>query len=314
MDRARTGIKNSDTKNPGEGKPSLYASIRNFILPFLGGFFMGIANLIPGVSGGTVALMIGIFEKLVNSLANLSFKNVLSLLSGGSFIEKIKRYGFDFLMFLAVGALFSIVFGSKPVSFLLENYPILTMIFFSGLIIGSLPIIFSDVTKKSKLLYAFLGFVFVLIMKLLENNYQNVESSNSNLLFLALSGALAMCAMVLPGVSGAFVLVLFGQYERVINAINNFEYKILIIFGAGALVGIVLFSKILKFVFLKYKDAILSFFIGTMIAAAIFLPEGGILIFLASYKNFSIFSLGFLISLIFSIYELKKKHTKVGGD
>ncbi|MDI3472469.1 MAG: putative rane protein [Thermotogaceae bacterium] len=306
MDRARTVKKRSPANNSGEGKPSLYI-FRNFISTFLIGFFMGIANLVPGVSGGTVAFMTGIFEKLVSSLANLSFKNVLKLFTKKGFAKGFKENGYDFLLILVSGAVLSIIVLSKPMSFLLEKFPVLTLLFFSGLILGSLPIIYSNIGKKSRLSYSFVGFLFVFTVNLIEKNYHNAASFNDSLLFLFLSGALAMCAMILPGVSGAFVLVLLGQYEKVINAVNVIDIKILLLFGSGAILGIVLFAKFLKFIFSRHRDSILGFFFGTMIAAAIFLPDNKLKTFIASYRNILPFLSGFVVALLFSIYEIRAK-------
>jgi len=305
MDRARNKIKQSGFKNNlGEEKSSPSVLAKIFLLPLFGGFFMGIANLIPGVSGGTVALIIGIFERLVTALANLSLKNLLNLFKG-KFFQKLKYYNFDFLLFLVMGAALSIVLGSKPVSFLLTNYPDPTMVFFSGLIIGSLPIVFNNIQNKSKLVYSMGGFILVMVFKIIENNYQGQGQLNNSFL-LALSGALSMCAMILPGISGAFILMLLGQYEKVITAIDKLDLKVLILFGISALVGVILFSRFLKAAFSKHKDMILSFFFGTMVAAALFLPQKILISFVIPSRNLISLLIGFLISLTFSLYEIRK--------
>lgn len=306
MDRARNGMKAKNFNSSGGGIPSLSIWLRDLFLSFLVGFFMGIANLIPGVSGGTVALMTGVFERLINALANLSFKNFSNLFKG-KFFRELRYYNFDFLIILIMGAALSIVFGSKPMNFLLINHQTPTMVFFSGLIFGSLPIVNSNIERKSRLLYSLLGFALVIVLNMFENDYNEVRTMGNNFFLLIISGALSMCAMILPGVSGAFILVLLGQYEKVIDAINKLEIKTLVIFGVGALIGVILFSRFLRMIFSKHKDAILGFFFGTMVAAAIFLPQKGPLSFIIPPGNLIFLSIGFFIALMFSLYEIRNK-------
>ena len=232
------------------------------------GFFFGIANVIPGVSGGTIAITMGVYEEMIDIISHF-FKDLKKSLS--------------FVIPFGIGAVLSILLMSKVISFCLDKYPFSTKLFFIGLILGGIPLIAKKV-KNSKIkplniilfLITFSIIIGIAFMK--EGNYA-VSLSNMNIgmyIVLFLVGIVAAATMVIPGVSGSFVLMLLGFYEPIIKTISNItklnllgtNISILLPFGLGILIGIVLVAKILEFLFNKYEVptyyAILGFIIASI--------------------------------------------------
>lgn len=226
--------------------------MKEIIILGVKGFIMGIANIIPGVSGGTLAITLGIYEKLIGAISHF-FKNIK---------ENLK-----FIVPIGIGMVLSILVLSKVISFCLDKYTLATILFFIGLILGGLPLLNKKVKGHYKnipnILIFILTFSFVICLSVLKGegtvSFENMNLMNYILLFLV--GVIAAGTMIIPGVSGSFVLMLLGYYKPIIDTIssltkfNNLFENILILapFGIGVIVGIVVIAKILEFLFKKYE-------------------------------------------------------------
>ncbi len=243
----------------------------------LKGFFMGIANVIPGVSGGTIALILGIYEKFISSISNL-FKNLK---------ENLK-----FLIPVIVGMVLAIVILSGAIEYSYDNFPLPTMLFFVGLVIGGIPMLVKNVinkkeTKKiSSYVIALITFSLVIFMacsSLIFKDLSDVSFVSMGFidyLFLFFVGVIAAATMVIPGISGSLVLMLLGYYYPVISTINDFvkfdnlwqNGLILAVFGVGVLVGIIVVAKILEMLFSKYETKTYFGVLGFIFASVIAIP------------------------------------------
>ena len=236
-----------------------------YFLISIKGMTMGIADLIPGVSGGTVAFITGIYEELIDSLSELKFSLIKDLRKKGfKYIwEKINA---PFLISLFFGIFISVLLFSKFITWLLVGYPILTWSFFFGLVLSSIFYVIKKIEKWNLIIALLLiagTFVAYKITKL------EAFNSTDGYLYIFISGAVAICAMILPGISGAFILVLMGSYSSILQAISNKEILKILSFGAGAIIGLLTFSKFLKFLFNKYKNETFSILTGFMTGALV---------------------------------------------
>lgn len=218
----------------------------------LKGFLIGVANIIPGVSGGTLAITLGIYEKLINTISHF-FKNIK---------ENIK-----FIMPIGIGAGLSILLLSRVISFCLKEYTLATILFFIGLILGGIPLLNKKIRGHyknfSNIVIFLITFGLVLLLSILkgENIVSFANMTFVNYIWLFLVGVIAAATMIIPGVSGSFVLMLLGYYQPIIDTIssltkfNNIWQNIMILvpFGIGVLVGIVAISKLLEFLFKKFE-------------------------------------------------------------
>ena len=216
------------------------------------GFLIGVANIIPGVSGGTLAITLGIYEKLIETISHF-FKNLK---------ENIK-----FIIPIGIGAVLSILLLSSVISFCLDKYTLATILFFIGLILGGIPLLNKKIKghykNVSNIIIFLLSLVFVISLSILKGgnvvSFENMNIINYIMLFLV--GVVAAATMIIPGVSGSFVLMLLGYYQPIIDTISSLakfqniwgSMLILIPFGIGVLVGIVVISKLLEFLFKKYE-------------------------------------------------------------
>ena len=236
-------------------------TLLHYFIISLKGMAMGAADVVPGVSGGTIAFISGIYEELLTSISSVNFAT-LKLLKTEGIKAAWKAINGNFLVSLLVGIFISIVSLAKIISYLLEHKPIMVWSFFFGLVLASILYVAKQIAKWNFITV----FVFVLgaTIAYYITTLQPLISENSSPLFLFLAGALAICAMILPGISGAFILVLLGAYKPVLEAIHNKDFKLIAILGVGAIVGLLSFSKILKWLFSNYKNytlAVLSGFI-----------------------------------------------------
>ena len=216
------------------------------------GFLIGVANIIPGVSGGTLAITLGIYEKLIGAISHF-FKNLK---------ENIK-----FIIPIGIGAVLSILLLSRVISFCLDKYTLATILFFIGLILGGIPLLNKKIKghykNVSNIIIFLLSFGFVVALSIFKGenvvSFENMQVINYIMLFLV--GVVAAATMIIPGVSGSFVLMLLGYYKPIVDTIgdltkfNNIwqDMMILVPFGIGVLVGIVAISKLLEFLFKKYE-------------------------------------------------------------
>lgn len=235
------------------------------LLIFLRGLFMGSADIIPGVSGGTIALITGIYERLVHGIGKLKFSFLKPLIKlNFSEFKKLFIEEVDYKLFipLLLGIAIAMLTLSKIIGFLLDNYPAFTFAFFLGLILASAYVLYTQVVHFSPkiIIISIIGFILSFIFVGL-----NPIAANHSLPILFFSGMIAICAMILPGISGAFILLLLGQYHYMLNALNTFNFTEIITFCIGALIGILGFSKLLDYLLQHHEEITLALLIGVMI-------------------------------------------------
>jgi len=237
----------------------------DYLILALKGMAMGAADVVPGVSGGTIAFISGIYEELIATLNTINFSLLKQLKSEG-FKSVWKKANGSFLVALLSGVFVSVISLAKGVEWLLEHHPILLWSFFFGFVFASI----LYVGKQIKIRLT--DFKLVLAMAIgagvayFITTLNPSETSDSNL-FLFLAGALAICAMILPGISGAFILVIIGAYSPVLEALNTRDFKTILIIGVGAVMGLLSFSKLLKWLFETYHRLTLAVITGFMIGS-----------------------------------------------
>lgn len=245
------------------------------IINFIKGILIGIANIIPGVSGGTFALILGIYDRLIRAVGGININFFKSIISPANFIKEFKKIDGVFLLEIAAGAIVSIAALSWVIDYILKIYPGMTLAFFTGLIIPSISVPYKMIEKKSigNFLFILPGILLVLCVY---NLKFTVIQLSPPVIFL--SGALAISAMILPGISGSFLLLVLGVYETVVNNIKvftsslNFEsFIFLTTFGAGCIVGLVLFARLMRLLLRKYMNRTLYFLIGLVLGSIIVL-------------------------------------------
>lgn len=232
----------------------------NLLATFFKGLAMGAANVIPGVSGGTIALITGIFERLIDGIKNVFSVNSIKLFFSFKLKEWAKFVDFNFLLSLALGVFVAIISIAKLFEFLFAEYPVYVWAFFFGLVLASVFFVGKTIEKWNVVSISFfvLGTTIAVIMAIMKP-----ASENSDVLYLLLSGAIAACSMILPGLSGSFVLVLMGNYELVmINAVNDLNLNILLPIVIGAVVGLLGFSYVLSWIFKKFKNQTIALLTG----------------------------------------------------
>lgn len=239
-------------------------SFKEYIVISLKGMAMGAADVVPGVSGGTIAFISGIYEELLNSISSFNFSLINVFKNEGFKSVWIKVNG-NFLVSLFVGILISVLSLAKLIESMLENHPIVIWSFFFGLVLASIIYIGKQITKwtKGSVLCLILGAILAFYITTLNP----MVSANSSPWFLFLAGMIAICAMILPGISGSFILVLLGAYKPVLNALNTKDFVSIIIFLVGAVLGLLSFSRILKWLFSTYKNYTLATLTGFIIGS-----------------------------------------------
>ncbi|GAA4267921.1 DUF368 domain-containing protein [Hyunsoonleella aestuarii] len=236
----------------------------DYIIISLKGVAMGAADVVPGVSGGTIAFISGIYEELITSLNNINFSLLKTLKNDGLKAAWIKLNG-NFLLALFVGIGISVLSLAKGLEWVLHHHPILIWSFFFGLVLAS--IIFVGKQIKKWTVAVIIGLITGALVAYYITTIPSLASSNSSSLFLFFAGALAICAMILPGISGAFILVLLGAYQPVLEALNNKDIKTILIIGMGAIVGLLSFSKLLKWLFKNYHNLTLAILTGFILGS-----------------------------------------------
>ena len=230
---------------------------------YIKGVFMGIAEIIPGVSGGTIAFITGIYEELIDSIKSVNTRSI-KLLINLKLSLFWKHINGTFLLTLLLGMLTSILALSRIIVFLIDEHPFKIWGFFFGLIIASAIVIFYQIETVS--IRVFLASTAGLIVA----SYIALEAPsttpNTNL-FIFLSGAIAISAMILPGISGSFILVFLSKYEFILNSLNNFDVAVISIFISGCVVGLVTFSRVFSYLFKKYNDIVVSVLIGFLLGS-----------------------------------------------
>ncbi len=234
----------------------------------LKGAGMGAANVIPGVSGGTVALITGIFEELIDSIKSINM-SAAKLLVKGEFREFVKRTNLLFLVQVFLGVAISIISLAKLLEWLFEKYPVYVWAYFFGLILASVFFVGKTIHKWS------IGVLISMIIGTavaVSISFLNPATENDGFLYLTICGVVAICSMILPGLSGSFVLILMGNYELVvIDAVVGMRFEILIPVILGAGIGLFLFSHLLSWVYKKYRDQTISLLTGFILGSLLIL-------------------------------------------
>jgi len=239
-------------------------SLKEYVVISLKGMAMGAADVVPGVSGETIAFISGIYEELLNSISSFNFSLINVFKNEGFKSVWIKVNG-NFLVSLFVGILISVLSLAKLIESMLENHPIVIWSFFFGLVLASIIYMGKQITKWTK--GSFLCLILGAILAFYITTLNPMVSANSSPWFLFIAGMIAICAMILPGISGSFILVLLGAYKPVLNALNTKDFVSIIIFLVGAILGLLSFSRILKWLFSTYKNYTLATLTGFIIGS-----------------------------------------------
>lgn len=222
------------------------------------GLAMGAADAVPGVSGGTIAFISGIYEELISTISNINIDLFKTLFSKGfkAFWEQLNG---NFILALLSGIIISFISFMKLAKYLLEFHPILIWSFFFGLIVASIFFIGKQITKwnSTTIIALIIGAIVAFYISQLPS-----LGTNENTWFLFLAGAIAICAMILPGISGSFILIILGAYKTLSDAIHDIDIKKILIFVSGAVVGLLSFSHILKWLFKHYHNSTLALLTG----------------------------------------------------
>ncbi len=237
-------------------------SAKQLFAVYVKGMAMGAADIVPGVSGGTIALIAGIYQRLINALGSIG-PNLWSVFrrQGGTkgFMEVWRQVDATFLLFLLLGIGTSIVTLAGIIKGLLDNQPLLIWSFFFGLVVATVLILLSEI-KRWNAARAGL-FVVGLVVAVVISSLPLLAGSPS-LPYLFFAGAIAICAMILPGVSGSFILLLLGAYDTVLEAVHTFDLTTIITLMAGMLTGLLLFTRMLKWLLSRYYQATLALLTG----------------------------------------------------
>lgn len=238
--------------------------MNQFVNNFFKGLGIGSANVIPGVSGGTIALITGIFERLVNSLKSFNL-TALKLLFTGKFKEFAKHTDLVFLCSVGLGVAVAILTIARIFDFLFKNYPTYLWSFFFGMILTSIYYVGKTVEKwdwKTILSFVIGTTIAVFIA------FGTPAKENDNFFYLMICGAVATCSMILPGLSGSFVLVLMGNYQLVmIQAVKDLDFGILIPVVIGAAAGLIAFAHLLAWIYKNYRDVTISLLTGFILGS-----------------------------------------------
>ncbi|WP_233244134.1 DUF368 domain-containing protein [Brumimicrobium oceani] len=229
----------------------------------LRGMAMGAADVIPGVSGGTIAFITGIYEELIGSISNINIAAFKKLKNEGvsAFWKHVNG---NFFVALLLGIAISVLSLARVVTYLLVEYPVLLWAFFFGLIVASAQLILKTVTKWD--IKTVLGLTVGTAIAAYISTV-HVTASGGESWYIVLSGAIAICAMILPGISGSFILVLLGSYALVIEGLKNLDFTIIGLFCLGCLIGILSFSRLLKYLFENFKNLVLAILSGFLIGS-----------------------------------------------
>ncbi len=237
--------------------------LNKYGLTYLKGLAMGAADIVPGVSGGSIALIAGIYQELLDSINAFNLDN-LKLLKSFQIKEFYLRLNGNFLLSLVLGIMTSIFALSRVITYLMDEHPIPLWSFFSGLILVSAFLILKEIKKWNLVVIvsiaigtAFAWWVTNLPPTTTPNDYW----------FTFVAGAIAICAMILPGISGSFVLLILGQYERILQAVLDKDFITLALFASGCLVGILSFSRVVAFLLRRFHAATIGLLSGFMLGS-----------------------------------------------
>jgi putative membrane protein len=238
-------------------------SLRDYVILGLKGFCMGASDVVPGVSGGTMAFILGIYEELIDAIKSIDLK-VIRLALSLKVKAVLRAVPWQFLLSIFIGILLAFLTLARGLEWLLENQPLYLWSFFFGLVLASGLTVSSRVTKWG--IGAVTSLVVAAIAAWFIVGLIPVQTSDTPVTIF-LSGMVAICAMILPGISGAFILFVLGKYQTMLNALTNFNVATIGIFAAGAGVGIISFARVVSWLFKRYHDITVAGLIGLMLGS-----------------------------------------------
>ena len=239
--------------------------MKSRLILYFKGVAMGAADIVPGVSGGTIALITGIYEELITTIKNINLDLFKSFFASG-FKKFWNELNGKFLITLLLGIFTSVILLAQVIVFLLENHEYKLWGFFFGLIVASAVLILKDI-QSFNINLAFWVFVGIIAAGAISiSNSTNIPNTDVYVFF---TGSIAITAMILPGISGSFILLLLSKYEFIINAIKDFELRVIIVFASGCIFGLIIFSRFLHYLFQNYKNKLLSLLSGFLIGSLI---------------------------------------------
>jgi putative membrane protein len=238
-------------------------NLLQYIFITLKGIAMGAADVVPGVSGGTIAFISGIYEELITSINNINL-SLIKIWKNEGFNGFWNKLNGNFLVALFLGIFISLFSLATLVSWLLENEPVLLWSFFFGLVAASIFFVGKEITRWN------MGTITILILGAAIAYFITTLPASENatsLPYLFISGALAVCAMILPGISGAFILVLLGSYKTILDAVHERNVQVVLTVAIGAIFGLLSFAKLLKWMFSHYKNLTLALLTGFILGS-----------------------------------------------
>lgn len=237
--------------------------LKDYAILTLKGMGMGAADVVPGVSGGTIAFIVGIYDELINSIKSINGESLKLLLSGNlkAFWQYIHA---NFLFSILLGIGISVFSLAKVITWLLVAHPVLVWSFFFGLVLASTWFVSKDIKEWNWKTIA--GFVAGAIIAFYITIATPAETS-AEWWFIFICGAIAICAMILPGISGSFILVLLGKYFFIMEAVKTLNIKVMLIFAAGAFIGITTFSRVLSYALKYFRNITLAVLTGFMLGS-----------------------------------------------
>lgn len=238
-------------------------SLKGYLGVSARGLLMGAADVVPGVSGGTIAFMTGIYQELIHALRQCG-PEALTILFRQGIAPAWRHINGNFLVAVFSGVLLSLISLSHVVLNILTYYPILLWSFFFGLILAGVWSVVRHVDRWSAGVIAAFIFGAIVAYGVTVMSPSQVEATK---LMVFLSGMIAICAMILPGISGSFILLLMGMYAPMLEAIKNVEFTILVLFASGCVIGLLSFSRILNYMFEHYKTLTLALLGGFMLGS-----------------------------------------------
>lgn len=237
--------------------------LKKYGLNYLKGMAMGAADIVPGVSGGSIALIAGIYQELLDSINAFNLDN-LRLLKSFQIKEFYARLNGNFLLSLVLGIMTSIFALSRVITYLMDEHPIPLWSFFSGLILVSAFLILKEIKQWN--LVVIVSIAIGTAFAWWVTNLPPTTTPNDHW-FTFVAGAIAICAMILPGISGSFVLLILGQYERILQAVLDKDFFTLALFASGCLVGILSFSRVVAYLLRRFHAATIGLLSGFMLGS-----------------------------------------------
>lgn len=238
-------------------------ALKDYFVVTLKGMGMGAADVVPGVSGGTIAFITGIYEELINTIKSIN-PSLLKVLKNGGIKALWYKVNAPFLIALLIGIGISIISLSRIILYLLQNHPIPVWAFFFGLILASAYLVAAEIDNWNLpvIIATFVGTSIAYTITII-----SPAETPTDLWFIFICGAIAICAMILPGISGSFILLLMGKYEYIFTSLKEFNLAVIITFALGCVTGILSFSHILSWMFKKYKNVTIALLAGFMIGS-----------------------------------------------